>query len=90
MNEREEIARARCIRRGSPFLTNDEAAAFLGLGARTLQDMRARGRGPTFRKHARFVRYHIDDLVSWSRTTTLVDTMRKKKREIPWLRRLEL
>jgi hypothetical protein len=28
--------------------------------------MRIENRGPSFRKHGRYVRYHIDDLESWS------------------------
>ncbi|WOF44550.1 helix-turn-helix domain-containing protein [Sphingopyxis indica] len=89
MTESEEIARARCLRRGSPFLSNDEAAAFLGLGPRTLQELRARGKGPASRRHARFVRYHIDDLVRWSRTTIFVESLREKQPEMLWLRRLK-
>jgi hypothetical protein len=29
--------------------------------------MRAAGTGPSFRRHSRYVRYHIDDLDAWSR-----------------------
>uniref|UniRef100_UPI003183F458 hypothetical protein n=1 Tax=Edaphosphingomonas laterariae TaxID=861865 RepID=UPI003183F458 len=29
--------------------------------------MRRRGEGPLFRRHGRHVRYHVDDLDSWSR-----------------------
>ena len=39
----------------------------LGLSARKLQAMRGAGNGPRFRRHSRYVRYHIDDLDSWSK-----------------------
>jgi hypothetical protein len=31
-----------------------------------MQAMRGAGTGPRFRRHSRYVRYHIDDLDSWS------------------------
>jgi Helix-turn-helix domain len=59
----------------SPYLTLDEAAAFLRLAPRTLDNMRQRGTGPLYGKHGGRVRYHRDDLVAWAdasrrRTTT--------------------
>jgi hypothetical protein len=62
----DEIARAARAKKGSPFLSTEQAAFYLGLSARKLQAMRAAGIGPAFRRHSRFVRYHIDDLDSWS------------------------
>ena len=53
-------------RKGSPFLTTDQAAFYLGLASCTLQKMRVTGGGPKYRKHGRYVRYHIDDLDAWS------------------------
>ena len=50
----------------TPFLTTVQAADFVGLSARTLEKMRVHGGGPTYRKHGRYVRYHIDDLAAWS------------------------
>ncbi|NGO53000.1 DNA-binding protein [Allomesorhizobium camelthorni] len=50
-NENERAARAK---KGSPFLN------------RALEKMRTAGSGPRFRKHGRYVRYHIDDLDEWS------------------------
>ena len=38
----------------------------IGLSARTLEKMRGAGQGPRFRKHGRYVRYHIVDLDAWS------------------------
>ncbi|MEQ1696748.1 MAG: helix-turn-helix domain-containing protein [Hyphomicrobiaceae bacterium] len=60
---------------GSPYLTLNEAAAFLRLAPRTLDNMRQRGTGPLYNKHGGRVRYHRDDLIDWAdqsrrRTTT--------------------
>ena len=63
----DEIARAARARKGCPFLSTEQAAFYLGLSARKLQAMRAGGNGPRFRRHSRYVRYHIDDLDAWSR-----------------------
>ena len=59
----------------TPFLLLAEAAAFLRLYPRTLDNMRQRGTGPLYSKHGGRVVYHRDDLVAWSnmhrrRTTT--------------------
>ncbi|WBO24295.1 helix-turn-helix domain-containing protein [Sphingomonas abietis] len=61
------VARAERAREGSPFLSNAEAAHYIGLHWRTLETMRGKGHGPRFRRHGRFIRYHIDDLDNWSR-----------------------
>jgi hypothetical protein len=53
-------------RNGSPFLDPREAAAYLRLSPKTLMKMRTQGRGPRYRKHGRYVRYHIADLEGWS------------------------
>ncbi len=63
----DDIQRANRARRGSPFLNTDQAAAYLKLSARTLKRLKRAGKGPVFRRHSRFVQYHIDDLDSWSR-----------------------
>ena len=63
----DEIQRAANARKGSPFLNTDQAAFYVGLSRRTLEKMRTTGDGPRFRKHGRYVRYHIDDLDAWSR-----------------------
>ncbi|MPZ41507.1 MAG: helix-turn-helix domain-containing protein [Rhizobiales bacterium] len=49
-----------------PFLNTREAAAWLGLKKNTLEKMRVFGTGPLYRKHGRYVRYHLEDLVEWS------------------------
>ena len=66
----DEIARAARARKGTPFLNTEQAAFYLGLSARKLQMMRRDGTGPAFRRHSRYVRYHIDDLDSWSNGLT--------------------
>lgn len=67
--EEDDIARAARAKKGTPFLSTEQAAFYLGLSARKLQSMRAAGRGPRFRRHSRYVRYHIDDLETWSRVS---------------------
>ena len=62
----DHTSRAAEARKGSPFLSTREAAFYLGLSFRTLEKMRLTGNGPRFRKHGRFVRYHITDLDAWS------------------------
>ena len=52
---------------GSPFLDTTQAAEYVKLSPATLQKMRVLGSGPKYRKHGRYVRYHIDDLDAWSR-----------------------
>ena len=59
-------ARADRARKGSPFLTTEQAASYVGLSRQTLEKMRRKARGPIFRKHGRYVRYHIADLDAWS------------------------
>ena len=59
----------------SPFMTPQEAAAFLRLDQRTLDNMRQRGTGPVYSKHGGRVVYRRNDLIDWSnenrrRTTT--------------------
>ena len=65
----DDIARAARAKKGSPFLSTEQAGFYLGLSARKMQAMRGSGTGPSFRRHSRYVRYHIDDLDSWSQTS---------------------
>lgn len=58
--------RAAHARQGSPFLRSKEAAFYLGLKPHTLVKMRMRGEGPKYRKHGRYIFYHINDLDTWS------------------------
>ena len=66
MNTDDAIDRANRAKRGSPFLNTDQAAAYLKMSGRLLKRLRMRGDGPEFRRHSRFVEYHIDDLDAWS------------------------
>ncbi len=67
MSDNDEVARARLALRGSPFLSPEQAAHYLGLSTRTLQEHHSAGTGPRFRRHTRHIRYHIDDLDAWSK-----------------------
>ncbi len=62
----DETTRAANAKKGSPFLSTAQAAHYIGLSRRTLEKMRVVGGGPKYRKHGRYVRYHIDDLDAWS------------------------
>lgn len=67
MTEDDQIARAVRAKRGSPFLNTEQAAAYLKISALLLRRLRRNGTGPVFRRHCRYVQYHIDDLDAWSR-----------------------
>lgn len=50
----------------TPWLAPEDAAAYLRLTVRGLEDMRGKGTGPRFHKvNARVVRYHQSDLDAW-------------------------
>jgi hypothetical protein len=53
--------------RVSPFLNTRQAAFYLRISARVLEQKRKMGTGPLFRRHGKHIRYHIDDLDAWSR-----------------------
>lgn len=67
----DDVERAVRAKKGSPFLSTEQAAFYLGLSARKLQQMRRLRIGPIVRRHGRLVRYHIDDLESWSLSTSI-------------------
>jgi hypothetical protein len=50
----------------TPFLTVEEAAIYLRLKKRTLDNMRWVGTGPKFRKHGGRIYYHDEELKEWS------------------------
>jgi hypothetical protein len=50
----------------SNFMTVEEAATYLRLKKRTLDNMRWMGHGPLFRKHGGRVFYDIRELEEWS------------------------
>jgi excisionase family DNA binding protein len=76
MTDDSDNDRAAQARKGSPFLNTAQAAHYVGLSRRTLEKFRTTGRGPAYRKHGRYVRYHIADLDTWSvaRTQTSAPT----------------
>lgn len=50
----------------TPWLNTKQAAAYLGVCARTLEDMRAERKGPPARRiSAKLVRYYREDLDRW-------------------------
>jgi excisionase family DNA binding protein len=63
----EHVERAAEAKKGSPFLTTLQAARYLGLADQTLEKMRREHRGPPYRRHGRYVRYHIAELDAWSK-----------------------
>ncbi len=63
----DDAERAAKAKKGSPFLSTAQAAFFVGLSRRTLEKMRVQGLGPVYRKHGRYVRYHIADVEAWSK-----------------------
>ena len=63
----DDAERAAKAKKGSPFLSTAQAAFFVGLSRRTLEKMRVQGLGPVYRKHGRYVRYHITEVEAWSK-----------------------
>lgn len=70
----DDIHHAADAKKGSPFLTTEHAARYLGLSRQALEKMRRQGRGPRYRKHGRYVRYHIADLDRWSESRSRSQT----------------
>ena len=54
------------FREKSPFLTTKEAANYLRISVRTMENWRWSNDGPEYRKHGGTVVYHIDDLNDYS------------------------
>lgn len=50
----------------SPYLSAVEAAIYLRISERALENYRMTGEGPAYRKHGGKIVYHIDDLNRWS------------------------
>ena len=64
----DEIIRAMAARKGSPFLSSAQAAAYLKCGERKMRRMRSACTGPRHRLHGGRIQYHVDDLIFWSRS----------------------
>lgn len=67
--------RAVVTHRAGPFLNTAQAAHYLCIATRTLEEMRKHGEGPPFRKHGRLVFYHIADIDAWSLANTRNSSM---------------
>ena len=57
--------------RPSPFLTREEAANFLRVEPRTLDNWRSAGSGPAYRKHGGRVVYYQPDLEKYSQNRSI-------------------
>lgn len=66
MDRLSDVDRAEKALHGSPFLNSDQAAAYLKISSRLLRRMRRNGGGPIYRRHSRYIQYHIDELDAWS------------------------
>lgn len=55
----------------SGLLTEKEAAAYLVVAVKTLQNWRSLCKGPSFKKIGRLVRYSTADLVAYAEKTTV-------------------
>ena len=58
----------------TPLLTTVEAATFLRLSRRTLEDFRTKGTGPSFRRLGKKIFYRPEDLDSWVDERTFTST----------------
>jgi hypothetical protein len=50
----------------SPFFWAAEAAIYLRISPRALENFRESGEGPVYRKHGARIVYHLEDLQRWS------------------------
>ena len=50
----------------TPFLTETQAAARLGLAPKTLRNWRSRGDGPGYLRLGSVIRYHLEELDGWA------------------------
>lgn len=60
------------------LLTEKDAAAFLSVSVRTIQDWRFRNTGPKYKKLGRLVRYSVADLSAYTESSTVVPVHYKK------------
>ena len=61
-------------RESNPFLNVTEAAEYLRLKKRPLDNMRWMGTGRMFRKHGGRIYYHFDELSRWSDASCATST----------------
>ncbi len=74
----DEVNRANTARKGSPYLGTQQAGFYLGLSTKTLARLRVTGGGPPYRKLGSTIRYHVDDLKSWSQSETQSKARRRE------------
>jgi transcriptional regulator with XRE-family HTH domain len=55
----------------SPYLSNTEAADYLGVSPNTLNWWRARDRGPKYSKLGKLVKYHQTDLDTFAQADSV-------------------
>ncbi len=58
----------------TPFLSAQEAADYLRLRKRTLDNMRWKGTGSASRKHGFRIFYHAEELQRWSEASEVFST----------------
>jgi excisionase family DNA binding protein len=76
MDDENEYIRAAAARKGSPFLNTQQAAHYMCISERLLEQMRRDGKGPRYRKHGRHIRYRISDLDAYSEDRSSVELPR--------------
>lgn len=64
-----------------PFIDETAAAEFLGLSVKILRNWRWQGRGPSFSKFGRSVRYDQRELEEWARAQQVGSTTEAQARE---------
>ena len=57
----------------TPFLIASEAARYLRLSTRALENFRIIGGGPVFRRHGARIIYHVGDLGAWAQRRGYAD-----------------
>ncbi len=62
----EDTKRVRPPAVDSPFFWAAEAAVYLRISLRALENFRETGEGPVYRKHGARIVYHLEDLQRWS------------------------
>lgn len=56
---------ARDFTKNTPHLTRSEAARYLGVSRRSMDNWATQGRGPRFYRIGRAARYRLSDLEAW-------------------------
>ena len=83
MDDENEYIRAAAARKGSPFLNTQQAAHYMCISERLLEQMRRDGKGPRYRKHGRHIRYRISDLDAYSEGRSSGENFNSNRRDDP-------